>query len=245
MSFKDVLLSVLVPPTCFLYLAILGVAVSGRFPRRGRIIAGWALGGLLVLSLPAVSGAMIAGLEGGLPRTPPADAAPAAIVILGGDIQRSAEPPFALPGDLTFERLRAGAELWRRLKLPVLVTGGEIHEDMPSLGRVMADSLRGDFQVPVTWIEDKSATTWENATLSAAILKQQGITSVYIVTNAWHMRRAVIAFRRAGLTVTAEPASIDVTDMTRATGFIPSVQAWGGAYFAFHEWIGCAWYDLR
>ena len=27
--------------------------------------------------------------------------------------------------------------------------------------------------------------------------------------------------------------------------FFPRVSAWQRSYFAFHEWIGCAWYALR
>jgi uncharacterized SAM-binding protein YcdF (DUF218 family) len=44
---------------------------------------------------------------------------------------------------------------------------------------LMADSLVHDFQVPAQWVERESRDTWENARLSAAILHQQGITSVY------------------------------------------------------------------
>ena len=62
----------------------------------------------------------------------------------------------------------------------------------------MADSLRDDFQVPVSWVEDASDDTWENAAFSAEILKKRGIHSVYVVTQGWHMRRAMLAFRHAG-----------------------------------------------
>jgi len=245
MSIKPLLLSLFVPPTCFMYLAAAGLIASSKFPGRGRGLIWFALVGLFVCSMPAISGKMIAELEQNLPRIPPRDAPPQAIVILGGDLQRTAEPPYALPGDLSFSRLRAGADLWRRVKLPILVTGGIVQPDRPPIADIMVDSLHGDFHVPVEWVENRSHTTWENATLSAPILKQHGISSIYLVTNAWHMRRALIAFRRAGITVTAEPTSIDVSDLTEPNGFIPESRAFDGIYFAFHEWVGCAWYDIR
>ena len=70
----------------------------------------------------------------------------------------------------------------------------------------MAQSLTDDFRTPPRWVEAKSADTWENARFSADILRAEGITSVYVVTHAWHMRRAVLAFQGTGLTVTVKAA---------------------------------------
>ena len=46
----------------------------------------------------------------------------------------------------------------------------------------MADSLRNDFGVTVRWQESQSRTTWENATMTAAMLQPQGIKRVVVVT---------------------------------------------------------------
>src|SRR6202042_2404125 len=103
----------------------------------------------------------------------------------------------------------AGAALHRKTGLPILVTGGIVQPDRPAVGTLMAASLSEDFQVPVAWVEDASVDTWENALLSAGILQTHHIRSVYLVTHGWHMRRAVMAFRHAGLVVTASPTSLD------------------------------------
>lgn len=233
------------PPVCFLYLAIFGFLIIRRYRWSGRVLLSTGLLGLTVLSLPAVAGSLIIALEQNLPVTPPANAMPQAIVILGGDLMRSSDPPFSLPGLLTLDRLRAGAALHRRTGLPILVTGGVVQVDRPPIGQVMADSLRDDFQVPVEWVEDASADTWQNAKLSAAILQKQGIRSVYVVTQAWHMPRAVIAFRDAGLIVTAVPTSVNPPLDLWMTDFLPHASAWGLSFFALHEWIGYAWYALH
>ena len=240
MSLKYLLVAMALPPMCFLYFAIAGVVLWRR--RWGRALAAIGILGLTVFSLPIVGGALIRSLEQDLPLTPPPDAMPQAIVILGGDIARTPDPPFALPGALTLDRLRAGAALKRRTGLPILVTGGIVQSDRPPIGQVMAASLRDDFQTPAEWVEDQSSDTWQNALFSLEILKRNGISSVYIVTNAWHMPRAVQAFRKAGLIVTAVPTSIDPPFDPIPQDFIPRVSTWSWSFFALHEWVGRAWY---
>jgi uncharacterized SAM-binding protein YcdF (DUF218 family) len=113
------------------------------------------------------------------------------------------------------------------------------------MAELMAKSLIEDFAVPTRWAEIDSRTTWENAKYSAAILKSNGISSVYLVTHAWHMRRALIAFTRFG--IAAVPASVPPDEIARlrSAGFMPDASAWLQSYYALHEWIGCAWYALR
>jgi uncharacterized SAM-binding protein YcdF (DUF218 family) len=242
---KTALLTLVMPPVCFLYLTLSGHLVARRRRRIGSLLVWVGLAGLTVLSLPAVGTLMIAGLESDLPLTPPPDAMPGAIVILGGDLARVSDPPFVRAGRLTLDRLRAGAAAHRRTGLPILVTGGIVQRDRPAVATIMADSLREDFQAPATWVEDVSADTWDNAALSAVILKQHGIRSVYVVTQGWHMRRAVLAFRRAGLIATAMPTSLDPPIDLIASDFIPQPSSWEWSYYALHEWIGYAWYAIH
>ncbi len=141
--------------------------------------------------------------------------------------------------------MRAGAALHRRTGLPVLVSGGLIDEYGPSLALLMAASMEEDFAVPVRWQESTSQNTWENARNSAAILQAAGIRSVFVVTHAWHMRRALNAF--AQTTIAAMPAPVPFSreiDL-QPRSFIPRASAWLTSYYGLHEWIGHAWYALR
>jgi uncharacterized SAM-binding protein YcdF (DUF218 family) len=242
---KSILIALALPPVSFLYCVLLGALIARRHRSGGRALVWIGLVGLVVLSIPLVPNLLIVALERNLPTTPPPDAMPQAIVILGGDLLRNASAPRALPGLLTLDRLREGAALYRRTRLPILVTGGTVQPDRSPVAVIMADSLRNDFQVPVTWVEDASLDTWQNAEFSAAMLKPRGIRSVYIVTQGWHMRRALVAFQRAGLIATAVPTSVDTPFDPIPWDLPPRASAWQWSYYALHEWIGYAWYAMR
>jgi uncharacterized SAM-binding protein YcdF (DUF218 family) len=235
----------LLPPLNCLVAACLGAALGRR--RGGAALRAVGLTGLVLLSLPVVSGSLLAILESGQnPPLPPA-APPQAIVILSGDqseILDGAGIGFR-PGPQTLEREQAGAVLARRTHLPVLVSGGSIHAWSPPLADIMAKSLADDFNVDVRWREAGSIDTWANARNSAAVLHHDGITSIYLVTHAWHMKRALLAFQRAGMLAAAAPVAVDDKPYFRPSAFVPSTYAWQESYWGVHELIGWAWYAIR
>ena len=232
---------VVVPPLNCLVAACLGVALKRRW------LAVLGLAGLVFFALPVVSGSLIAILESGLNPPPVASSAPQAIVILSGDQLeiRAGDATTYRVGALTLEREQAGAALARRTSLPVLVTGGALHPWSPPLAGIMAASMAQDFNVPVKWQELSSADTWQNATLSAAILHKAGITSVYLVTHAWHIRRAAMAFARFGIATTPAPLRFDRPPRFAFDEFLPHASSVLNSYFALHEWIGIFYYALR
>lgn len=235
---------VLIPPSSLPVLAILGALVALRRRRTGRALVGLAVAGLFVLSLPETARLLIWPLERGLPLDPPPGREPGAIVILSGDVAHESGGGVTL-GRLTLERLRAGVRLARRTGLPILVSGGALKAGEPALAQLMAQSLVGDFALPPPWVEAESKDTWQNARLSYAILRRHHIDSIYVVTNAWHMRRALIAFAPLPLAVTAAPTLIDPPPALDWRQFVPDAKSWRTSYFALHEWIGVAYYELR
>lgn len=246
MGLKAVLLSLLMPPVGLLTLALALLLLLPRDHRLARILPAGCLVLLFGLSLPLVSDPLLVSLETGLPTTPPADAPPQAIVVLGAEINRTGgRQPGAEVGRLTLERLRSAARLARATGLPVLVSGGVTQAHQPAVATLMAESLTRDFQVPVRWVEPNSPDTWGNAQESARILRAAGIHSVWVVTHPWHMRRALLAFARAGLVATAAPTPLDQDRGPSWTDLLPRITSWHETYWALHEWIGLAWYRLR
>lgn len=235
----------LLPPANLLVPACVGAALHRR--RAGRVMLAAGLAGLVLSAVPAVSMSALVSLERNLPLVPPADNPPAAIVVLSGDeaeTMQDGQRHYDV-GDFTLARERAGAALARRTGLPLLLSGGHIHDYAPALADMMARSLHDDFGITARWLEARSTDTWENAAFSAEILRANHIGSVYVVTHAWHMRRALIAFRAAGLTATAAPVLLDPPVRLAAENFIPGTKPWEIMYLAVHEWIGGTWYGWR
>ncbi|HSU04384.1 MAG TPA: YdcF family protein [Acetobacteraceae bacterium] len=232
----------LVPPFNLVLVAIGGLLLMcWRWYRRAGIaIVAISLALLLVLAVPITGQALLVSLEQGLPLEPPKDAPPQAIIVLGAEVEHTLGQPDVTVGPLTLQRLRAAASLYRRTHLPILVSGGTLHEDDPPIAGLMADSLKNDFGVPVQWVETKSFNTWENAGESAAILDPLGLRSVYVVTHAWHEKRALIAFRHFGFRVTAAPVQLD----DFSAGWLPETTSWTRSYYGLHEWVGTAVYWL-
>ena len=247
MSLGALATAVIVPPLNLLPLGLAGLALSWRWPRFGRLLVAVSLLGFFAFSLPVTSRSLITSLEWSLPRAPP-DQPPAAIVILGGDAgygtDTGIEPGTGI-GPLSFERLRAGALMQRRTGLPVLVTGGALEPGAEPIAAQMARSLRDEFGVPVRWIEPASDDTWQNAEFSAALLHAAGINSVYLVSQAWHLRRGAMAFAHFGIATTPAPLRFDRAPRFNFDEFMPHASAVLDSSLAPPEWIGIFYYALR
>lgn len=238
--------ALLVPPGAILVLLLVAFALTWRRPPVARAVLGFSILVFYALSTGIVSGYLLLSLQPE-PRDPRTDSGGQAIVVLGAGVAARA---FEYGGDTvnsaTLVRLRYGATLYRSVKKPLLVSGGVLPFYTVPEAHLMRDTLQRDFQVPVTWVEDQSTNTLENARSSARVLKAQGISRIYLVTHAWHMARARYAFESADLQVIAAPTAyarpavaLDLHD------FLPSAQALQGSGWFFHEVIGLGWYHLR
>jgi uncharacterized SAM-binding protein YcdF (DUF218 family) len=238
----------LIPPVNLLPLAVAGLILARRHPRWGMRLTATCLAGIWLLSTPVIANRLIGALDGSIARPAAGIPAPQAIVVLSAE-SREGLPGGIVPGldvgPLTLERLRAAAILQRRTGLPLLASGGVLRRSETPIATLMAASLTRDFAVPTRWQEAQSLDTWQNAALSAEILRREGITSVYVVSHSWHLRRAMIAFRAAGLAATAAPAVMQVVPEAELDDFLPHASSWQKSYYALHEWIGCAAYGLR
>lgn len=226
----------LLPPLGLLVLALLALLVFGR-KRSGALIAGVALVLALALSLPIVADRLSRPLEG----TPVSIAGlheAQAIVILGGGVYYGA-PEYG--GDTvsrySLERVRYGAVLAHKTKLPVLVTGGSVYGGRPE-GELMKAVLEREFSVPVKWVETQACDTSENASLSAPLLKNAGVQRIALVTHAWHMPRATAAFEKYGLKVTPAPMGFTPQGTSLFESLLPSTGAFERSANAIHEWVG-------
>lgn len=107
-------------------------------------------------------------------------------------------------------------------------------------------TVLGQMGVPqnMIWTEEQSRSTYESARDSAEILKSKGITKIALVTEAYHMTRSELTFRKQGLDVVPAACCFHV-DPDDFPGFGPSSEAIEWNQTTLHEVFGLAWYWMR
>jgi uncharacterized SAM-binding protein YcdF (DUF218 family) len=234
----------LAPPTVLIFIGALAGWLALWHPRLGVVLAIVATGLLYLASLPVIASRMLEDVET-MPAGKPDFTGAQAIVVLGGGVRPGdgIATPDTLPWSL--ERVYYAARAFRQLNLRVAVAGGRVGGAHATEASLMKSVLNADFGIPVTWVEDKSRTTYENALFTARLLKADNVTSVVVVTHAWHMRRALWSFERVGVRATAWPAPLAYDEADRVSDYLPDTGALEGSYHALHEAIGLAYYRLR
>ncbi len=160
-------------------------------------------------------------------RTGPADCA----IVLGAAVW---------PGERPSPTLRARAEragaLYHEGFVHHLVLTGGVGDNPPSEAEAMRRVLRGQ-GVPdeAMLLEEQATTTAESARYCADILRRKGWRTALLVSDPWHLPRAVRLFRRAGVAALASPA-FDTPTWTHLDGRL---------YFTLREAAGLSIQRLR
>lgn len=230
--------ALVLPPVGPLLLSVAGLLLLRRAPRLGRTLAWAGVLVLLALSFHPVADALLVAASHTAPLDRSEAAKAQAIVIISGGVRRDA-PEYGgdTVGRLSLERIRYGAKVARETGLPILVTGGVVHDGRPE-AELMKESLEGDFGVPVRWTEIKSRNTRENAQRSAEILRAAGVTRIVLVAHAFDIPRARGEFEAAGLTVVPAPTLIPDLKFEWPRSLVPSMSALFGSYYAVYELLG-------
>jgi uncharacterized SAM-binding protein YcdF (DUF218 family) len=256
-SWKPIIAALLLPPVPLIAMVLVGARLM--LPRRG---LGWLLilVAVVLLWLSACTGAAQA-VSRFMLRPPPAlgfdrikelrtevmARKPLAIVVLGGGVEPFA-PEYGV-SNLTHEsllRLRYGLWLARETGAPVAFSGGIGHAqagDPRPEAEVAAKIAAQDFNRPLKWLEDGSRDTRENAKRSVALLREAGVDHIVLVTNGWHMPRALRAFREAaGSAMRIEPAPMGLAKnlFVQPLPWIPSSRGFTDMRYVLHELVGLA-----
>jgi len=238
---KEIAKALILPPAGPLFVAFLGLALLRRAPRTGRILAWIGCLTLLAFSLSPIAYLLAKPLE----NVPPLDLAEGcggqAIVILGGGVRRNA-PEYG--GDtlarLTLERTRYGARVAKETGLPVLVSGGAPFGAVAE-AELMRTALAEEFGVSVTWVENRSRDTHENALYSARMLRTAGIKRIVLVTHSIDIRRARAEFEATGMQVVPAPTGLSTHGFASPLYLLPDMGALHTSHHAAYEWIAILW----
>ena len=206
---------------------------------------------LWLFSMPVVSFFAAATLEWNYPpiyeRPPEAEA----IVVLGSGV--SPADTIRKKAELDqggMRRCFKAAELYSAGNpCPIVVTGGRVesYKTGPVMAEVMRDFLiRQGVSASDIILEKESRTTYENAIKASKLLKQKGIQSVLVVSDATHLIRGVGCFRKLGMKAYGGGSGYTATDLhITPLSFLPSAGAAAMNQIVFHEWLGLLYYRLR
>ena len=228
-------------------LVIAGIVFASLKRRRtcvGVLVA--AVAWLWIWSMPLVAEALGASLESEFAEVPVEQLPQAdAIILLGGGMN-SATNVYAYPNLCSAaDRVWHAARIFKAGKAPLIVPSGTGSDrcEVPFLV---------DLGVPREAIhaEAESRNTEENAKFVADRLKDRDHPKVLLVTSAWHMRRALLMYRRyaPGLEIVPAPADYENT-VKRAqplTGgdFCPDFYALEASSTVWKEILGYWWYKI-
>lgn len=210
------------------------------------------VGVVLFFSNPLVGDALLATLEDDYPVVTVEEAPLAeAIVVLGGATVPPLGPRRAVEVTDAYDRLLHAIRLWRAGRAPVLVLSGGVITYLVGSDMTEAECLRvlaRECGVPeaVMLLEPDSRNTRENALFTARLLRERGLHRVLLVTSASHMRRALGAFRRAGVEAFPAPTDVQVAPKPLAPSrLLPDVEALRASSRAAKEYAGLLVYWLR
>lgn len=226
-------------------------AVQGLRGRRASATAAAVAGAGLflcagVLPLPEVG---LRVLEDRFARPRPMPAAVDGIVLLGGTIDAAVSESRGTPSlGGSAARVLGFVELAQRYPSARLVFSGgtgTLFRDGPR----EADQIRPvletlGLEMDRITFERESASTWENARETAALVAPGAGETWLLVTSARHMPRAVGAFRKAGWNVTAYPVDYRTEEAGEGRYSADMTSRLRLADQLVHELVGLVYYRL-
>ena len=128
--------------------------------------------------------------------------APGAVVVLGAEVRGPDDPAPAAR-----RRVAHGVEVLRRFASARLVLTGGVGEAGVAEAVVMAGLARRlGVAAEQIVLEQESTSTLEQAVAVARLARRHGWRQVVVVTDRYHLPRALFLFRRMGLAASGDPA---------------------------------------
>ena len=172
-----------------------------------------------------------------------------AIILLGGGIMEGVPDisGTSIPSPDMAMRVVDAARLYKKYKLPVIVSGGSLPGRVREAGVV--GRFLADLGVPVKDIilEDTSMDTLENALNVRDVFLKKGYKNGLLVTSAYHIKRSEFLFTKAGLEVFPHSCGTlsDKSGIIDVYSFLPNAGELRKTYIAAKESLGIAFYYIK
>jgi uncharacterized SAM-binding protein YcdF (DUF218 family) len=224
--------------------------LATRWRRFGSRLAVAGIGLILLFGFSPLGDAMLLTLSEQYPPWKEGGRDPDGIIVLGGAISPEIAAARGVPElNAAAERMTAAVDLARRFPSARLVFSGGNNS-------LIDDGLSEAAYARVLWasmgvapervtLEDRSRTTAENAARAKAVVAPKPGERWLLVTSAYHIPRAMAAFRRYGFPAEAYPVDWRTRGWRDAFIPFPSLsQGLARTDTAAHEWIGLLAYWL-
>ena len=239
----------LYPLPLALILLALAWGLRRRIPRPATALFWCVLVALYALSTRPVADMLLLPLErpyAGMPRPEAADA----VVVMGGFMDRHRSAPDRPEFREGVDRFLEGVMLARQIPGSVLIFAGGSGDllDRSNPEALLAAGYAARLGIPPERIRAESASrnTWENAVETRRILEQEGLHTVVVVTSAYHMRRTLASFHRAGMAPI--PHAVDFQNRYPrydVLSVVPSPTSLGDSALALKEYLGLLAYRIK
>jgi uncharacterized SAM-binding protein YcdF (DUF218 family) len=172
---------------------------------------------------------------------PPDFTHPEVIVVLGGG---------GIPSKTGLLRCYLGAVMAKRHPDAEVIVSlpADGNPETSAVGRMRDELvLRGIDRTRIR-METEGIGTHAQARAVAAMLTDSPGVPVLLVTSEFHMRRAVLSFRKAGLNVTTVPGESPAPENNMGSHLHWRYYVWDNFANSFtlaREWLAIAWYKLR
>ena len=217
---------------------------------RKRVLLWYGVLVLLIFSMPIVSNAVMRLVEGSSRKAPVSVVQKAdAIVVLSGMLRHVNGAPLG-EWDDAVDRFEGGITLFKAGKAPVIVfTRGQIpwrSNEIPEGELLEKRALLLGVPQHAIWLTEKVGNTADEAMAVRKLLgvKKGDRNSIILVTSAFHMRRTLLLFERAGFTVVPYRVDYQTDDKSPLTllSYLPNGESLEKSEKALREVIGWAFY---
>lgn len=245
---KKIISALMLPPGILALLLFALGTFSWRRRNRVSALGAFAIGASLwALSVNPTAQMLMSGLEKGLSL--PSRLQGDVILLLGGGIHQGVEDltGTGTPSDDMAGRIITAIRAQRELQAPIIISGGAVFPgrspEAPVVRRILLDLGAPENQVIV---ESKSRDTMENAENCQKIIEKLGFRRPVLVTSAYHMKRSLEAFRKAGIRPVPLPAQFRTGSGSSRiwSDYLPTAGALHTSCMALREYLGLLFYRL-
>jgi len=226
------------PPGIFVIILFL----AGFFAKKAKYIFFSAAVLLWALSSKFVANMLLYPLEHNYIQE---NTTPSAVVVLGGGTN-SKDILKASPD--AFKREVYGILTAKQENLPLIFSGGgsyktkeaqNVKKDINLITKTCNCNIR-------TYYENKSLNTYQNAEYTAKLFEKLNLPKrIYLVTSAYHMKRAAAAFKKFGFEIVPKPVGFLSSDEYTFWDFLPGMNSLANSYKALHEYFGLLSFYLK